>query len=79
MAALKGVGGKDLNTRIKQLLEGKTIYTASFDRETGKLTIVLEDGTHFYSFYCEGDLESWELFNSKGSIYASEYGGIIYY
>ena len=69
----------DVFSKIKFLLENQEINVATFSNETGELTLELQSGVKFESFFGDGDYESWELFKNNVSIYGSECGTVIYY
>ena len=66
-----------LLNKIKKQLEGKVIKCAFLNKSTGEIILRLEGGVHFFSFYGEGDIESWYLFQDQKTLFSSEWGDII--
>jgi hypothetical protein len=64
---------------IKKQLDGKVIKCAFLNQSTGEIILRLEDGMHFFSFYGEGDIESWYLFKDQKTLFSSEWGGIVFW
>lgn len=65
--------------KIQSSLENTKVSVASFSEGTGKLTIELENGVTFESFFSVGDYESWELCKNGRAVYGSECGNIVNY